>query len=450
MTIRDRQWISLRHMRSGLVGVILVILATAIGIALSASTAAFIRSYREQTRELLNHPAYREVLVEVLGVGETEIKTPVVEIEMDKIRSSFMGMDDMREAAESSPAVEYAYVAERDTITTTAALMRLDARKGAAKGAVDAAQAGTDKAAQATKDDRSVVELPVDEFEALSTSSDFFTAYGFATAEGFLFTRDDEDAGNLVMLLGHDLAGKLFPEGGAVGARVSIWYQTVTIVGILESTPYSDPADRMPYDDMAFVPQAGLEQIWNKRLPVTSIRFTTADSADTRAAVSQLTAYFRGAHPDANLMITSSVEELRKERQTLSRVIVVLVFLTAVGLFIAAINLLNLMLMRIIRHTKGIGIMRALGWTGREIFRQFMSESLLMCLAGAVLGVVVSPLVFRLLQGAIAGGAGLTSRTFVLDLLGGGAVGLLFSLAFGVYPAVVAKNTDTTSALRAE
>ena len=60
MTAHDRLWISLRHMKTGVVGVLLVVVATAIGIALAASTSAFIRAYREQTKRLLNHPVYRK------------------------------------------------------------------------------------------------------------------------------------------------------------------------------------------------------------------------------------------------------------------------------------------------------------------------------------------------------------------------------------------------------
>ena len=201
---------------------------------------------------------------------------------------------------------------------------------------------------------------------------------------------------------------------------------------------------------MAFAPQVTVEAMWEKITPVSSIRFTAKDSASSRAAASQIRAYFAQAHPDVHVMITDSVEELKNERQTLGRVIAVLVFLSAVGLFIAAINLLNLMLIRIIRHTKGIGIMRALGSTRMDVFRQFMNESTLMCAAGAVVGVLVSPQVYNLLQTTIVSGQGFASDTFGLDLLIGALVGFLISVAFGLYPATLAKNTDTSLAVRAE
>jgi ABC-type antimicrobial peptide transport system permease subunit len=440
MTVRDRLWISMRHMKSGIVGVVLVILATAIGIALAASTSAFIRAYREQTMRLLNHPVYREVLVEIPSFGETELNAPVVEIQLEKWETNYLSMDDMKAAVESAPAVEYAYVLKRDEVTTTEALMRMTKERAEKMNAVG----------KALEDDNTLVGLPVESFEGVRTSADFFSAYGLSAADGFLFTQDDLEAGNQVIVLGNGLAKTLFPDGGAVGSRVSLDFLTVTVVGVLGPTSLSDPIDLTPYDDMAFSPREALEKAWNKIMPVTSIRFTARDSADSRAAVNQLTTYFANAHPDIHVMITDSVAALRSERQTLSRVIVVLVFLSGVGLFVAAINLLNLMLIRIIKHTRGIGIMKALGSTRIDVFRQFMNESVLMCLIGFVIGVIVSPQVFALLQTTVVSGQGFTSETFVLDLFIGAAVGFLISVGFGLYPAILAKNTDTSLAIRAE
>ena len=450
MTARDRLFINLRHIKSGLVGVLLVVLAVAVGVALAASTSAFIRAYRVQTKMLLNNPTYREVRVEVLNWGESKIDAPVVETDIKQdAKGGFFAVADMTAAVAASPAVENAYLVELFDLITTGALMRIAPEKATD----DSKRAAGEKelATQETSKENDVIyELPLDEFPGVRTTADFFDAYNMSAAEGFLFTQDDLDAGNLVLVLGRSLAKTLFPRGDAVGSRVSIYSQTFTIVGILEPTSYADPTYAMPYDDMAFLPQENLETVWGKRLGITDMRFTTNDSSDVRAAVSQLTAHFESAHPETDVLITDAVEELRSERQTLSRVIAVLVFLSAVGLFIAAINLLNLMLIRIIKHTKGIGIMRALGTTRLEIFRLFTGESLLMCVAGSIIGAAVSPVVYRLLQTAIISGEGFSSQTFGLDLLFGAVVGLLFSAAFGLYPAVVAKNTDTTLALRAE
>jgi len=601
MTARDRLWISLRHMKSGVVGVLLVIVATAIGIALAASTSAFIRAYREQTRQLLSNPAYREVAVDVLLFGEAELTMPVAEVELENARGGLLTVDHMMAAAQAIPTVDYAYVLQRAKVATTAALMRFEAEekgrddRGAdrSRGETESAEAETpteeSKAAYEDKDidrvgpegtssdateaeeraaaeererteramrgaltvmrdadkltdeqvedlfnivfleeidpeksteqrqmtfgmyfreligseqverfdedvqkvyelgdaeivrqgggteqgqaedqarevqteaadnrrapqlDRTVItELPVDGFPGYATSTDFFTAYGLRAAEGTLFTQEDLDAGNLVMVLGSELAETLFPEDGAVGSQVSLWYQTVTIVGVLEPTSLVDDVDLLPYSAAAYTPMSTLAKAWDERAFVTNLRFATSDSSEAEAATAQVAAYFETAHPDTNVTVTSRIGQLRDERRTLSRTLVVLVFLTAVGLAIAAINLLNLMLIRVVRRTKNIGIMRSVGWSRRDVFRLFMTESVLMCVAGAAIGVVVSPTIYQLLRTTIISGEGFASPTFVLDLFAGAAVGLVFSLAFGLYPAYLAKDTDASAAVRTE
>ena len=465
MTLRDRLFIDLRYLRSGLVGVLLVVFATAVGVALTASTNAFIRAYRQQTRTLLNNPAYREVRVEVLQFGDSSLSAPVVETDLKDTKGGFFTVADMIAAVDSSPAVDNAYLAERFEMVTTGSLVSQTGKPGAVTGkeAVNDGKSGEAASGKDGGDTSSgvrgeggniesevIFDLPVDSFPTVQTTPGFFAAYEMDAAEGFLFTQADIDGGNLLIVLGSALAKTLFPDGGAVGSRVSLYYQTFTIAGILEPSSASDQADMMPYNEMAYAPQESLESAWGKRLAITDMRFTTSNSDDVRAAVSQLTSHFQSVHPTSDVAITDTVAELRKERQTLSRGISVLVFLSVVGLFVSAINLMNLMLIRTIKHTKGIGIMLALGTTRNEIFRLFSGESVLMCAAGAIIGAILSPWIYRLLQTAIMSGEGFASQTFGVDLIVGAGIGFMFSALFGLYPAFVAKNTNTTLALRAE
>ena len=115
MNARDRLWLSSRHIRGRLVESILVILATAVGVALVAAMTAFIRSYNVQTDYLLSHPAYRELVVEVVG-NETELTEPVVAFDPTTVQEIRLDVEDLRLAKESVPAVSYGYIAEREML----------------------------------------------------------------------------------------------------------------------------------------------------------------------------------------------------------------------------------------------------------------------------------------------------------------------------------------------
>ena len=127
-----------------------------------------------------------------------------------------------------------------------------------------------------------------------------------------------------------------------------------------------------------------------------------------------------------------------------------MLFLAIAGLFIASINLFNLMLMRVIRRTKSVGISRAIGASRREVFREFVSESALMSVTGAAIGLIAAPFVFRMLQSSLVTegvGEGLVSWPYLVA----GAVGALaFSALFGVWPARQAARIDASLAIRTE
>ncbi len=61
----------------------------------------------------------------------------------------------------------------------------------------------------------------------------------------------------------------------------------------------------------------------------------------------------------------------------------------SLGLIIAVINILNLMLARVLKRTKSIGLSMALGSSRRLVFRQFVSEASFLGLVGSALGIYV-------------------------------------------------------------
>ncbi len=511
----DRLLVSIRHIRGRLVESILVVLATAVGVALVASMAAFIRSYDEQTEYLLSHPAYRELVVEAVG-NETELDEPAVEYDPDTTSETTLGYDDIRVALDNTTLVNYGYLADREQLSTQLpGSGRFSARGMGAGGGVvvgDVSKAptagagdelpfpppidGADIAGDGTArgdgtgsggsnpfsaireqreaaadageeppefnldqffqvDEGVLTELPLESFPGRRVSAEFFQAYGLAVAEGSEFTNEDLESGNQVIVLGSALTEALFPDGDAVGTRIRLNLQTYTVSGVLSPTPLTDTETGASYNDVAYVPNAAAQINFGGRVirmgrPAGTLRFAVDDSANLDFAATELQAHFDAEFGDGSVRITAPLEELQTEREKLSQILSVVLFLAAAGLFIASINLFNLMLMRVIKRTKGIGITRALGATRNEVARQFLNESAFMSLTGAVIGFAVSPLVYRLLQSALI--AEVSNVTVVnWPFLFVGALGaFLFSLIFGVYPARQAGRIDAALAIRSE
>ncbi|MBU8913225.1 MAG: ABC transporter permease [Spirochaetales bacterium] len=522
----DRLLVSIRHIRGRLVESILVVLATAVGVALVASMAAFIRSYDEQTEYLLSHPAYRELIVEAVG-NETELDEPAVEYDPDTTSEASLGYDDIQVALENTSLVTYGYLADREQLSTQLpGSGRFSGRGMAAAGGVALGDSSRDPAAGAGEagvelpfpppgtfppptdmtdaaegdgaargdgagsggsdnpfaairkqmedaaaageeppefnldqffqvDDDVLTELPLESFPGRRVSAEFFEAYGLAVAEGSEFTNEDLESGNQVIVLGSSLADALFPDGDALGTRIRLNLQTYTVIGVLSPTTLTDTETDASYNDVAYVPNAAAQvnfggNVMRFHRPAGTLRFAVDDSANLDLATAELQAHFGAEYGDGAVRITAPLEELQTEREKLSRILSVVLFLAAAGLFIASINLFNLMLMRVIKRTKGIGITRALGATRREIARQFLNESAFMSLTGAVIGLAVSPFVYRLLQSALIAEVSAVTLVNWPFLLVGALGAFLFSLIFGVYPALQAGRIDAALAIRSE
>ncbi len=520
----DRLLVSIRHIRGRLVESILVVLATAVGVALVASMAAFIRSYDEQTEYLLSHPAYRELIVEAVG-NETELDEPAVEYDPDTTSETALGYDDIQVALDNTTLVNYGYLADREELSTQlpgsgrfsgrgmgggGTVAPSDLSKDPAAGAgeaggelpfpppgafpppidgADIADDGTGRgdgtgsggsnpfsafreqreaAAAAGEelpefnldqffqvDDDVLTELPLESFPGRRVSAEFFQAYGLDVAEGSEFTNEDLESGNQVIVLGSALTEALFPDGDAVGTRIRLNLQTYTVLGVLSPTTLTDTETGASYNDVAYVPNAAAQINFGGRVirmgrPAGTLRFAVDDSANLDLATTELQVHFDAEFGDGSVRITAPLEELQAEREKLSQILSVVLFLAAAGLFIASINLFNLMLMRVIKRTKGIGITRALGATRNEVARQFLNESAFMSLTGAVIGFAVSPLVYRLLQSALIAEVSNVTVVNWLFLFVGALGAFLFSLIFGVYPARQAGRIDAALAIRSE
>ena len=117
-----------------------------------------------------------------------------------------------------------------------------------------------------------------------------------------------------------------------------------------------------------------------------------------------------------------------------------------IALLVGGIGVMNIMLVSITERTREIGTRKALGATNSSIRIQFITESMIMCLVGGVIGVVLG-IALGALGAELLGYAASPSVESIL-------VALLFSLGiglfFGYYPANIAAKMNPIEALRYE
>ena len=121
--------------------------------------------------------------------------------------------------------------------------------------------------------------------------------------------------------------------------------------------------------------------------------------------------------------------------------------ISAVGLLVGGIGVMNIMLVSVTERTREIGIRKALGATRREIVRQFLFEAMTLTFLGGILGVLLAVGVSYIIMYFLPS---LPASIPLWAVATGVTVSVMVGLIFGVWPARKASKLDPIECLRYE
>lgn len=134
--------------------------------------------------------------------------------------------------------------------------------------------------------------------------------------------------------------------------------------------------------------------------------------------------------------------------QLLSQINVFLVGIGTVSLFVAGVSIMNVMLMSTIERRGEIGVLRAVGYGRTDVLRLMLTESLLMGVVGAVVGVAASLGVALVVNDALLGSPTAFPTGSLRYLALGFGFGIVASVLSGLYPAWRAASDPPVESLR--
>ena len=231
----------------------------------------------------------------------------------------------------------------------------------------------------------------------------FFDVMGLRPVLGRLLTAADDGRGAApVAVLTHRFwTTTLHGDPGVVGKTIRLGGRDATVVGVLEpSVPY--PAETEIIANVVTSPHhLGATMVTERTHRMTELFGRLAPGATLEAARAELLtahAAMMRAHPEAyspRANTQLSVKRLRDQITAPART-VLLILLAAAGIVfvIACSNVANLILARSVRREGELAVRAALGASSGALRRTLLAESLVLCGAGAVLGVLLArPLV---------------------------------------------------------
>jgi putative ABC transport system permease protein len=277
----------------------------------------------------------------------------------------------------------------------------------------------------------------------------FLLINGYSLQAGRNLSRLDVESGRNVCLLGSDIAKKLFPKNpeNAVDKIIRIANLPYRVVGLLK------PKGSSAFLRMDKVIVTSYNNV--RRLPNASSSYTvnimTNDVTQMEPAIGEATGTFRAIRrldvkDNDNFFIDKSdsiAETMISLLGSISGSAGAIGLITLIG---AAIGLMNIMLVAVTERTREVGLIKALGGTRSSIRNQFLFESIIISLLGAVFGIVLGVLVGNLFSMVLGTG-------FVVPW-GWVATGIIIcsivGVAAGLWPAIKASKLDPIVALRYE
>lgn len=267
-------------------------------------------------------------------------------------------------------------------------------------------------------------------------------------ALGRYFTEPEDRHAAPVCLLGDRLVRELFDGMDPIGRAVKTGNEEFTVVGTFESIGSVLGQDQ---DTFMIIPLNTYLRVRGSRNSLT-LEIKAAGSQqlfqqaqdDVRAAM-RARRHVTEGH-DEDFYIGTAESYISLWQSISSAFFAVFVMVSSISAVVGGIVIMNVMLVSVTERTKEIGVRRALGATQNDILMQFLTESVMQCIVGGLIGVLIGFLCALAIRSLTSLPAAVQTWVAVLGVVLSSIIGLFF----GIYPATKAAKLDPVTALRTE
>ena len=250
------------------------------------------------------------------------------------------------------------------------------------------------------------------------------------------------------IVLGADVAKKLFPNKNALDNVVILDGHKLKVIGVLES---QGAAFGNSQDNFAIVPITTFQDFYGRRSNSINITVMTHDKESYNDVIEFAEGYFRvirglKGNEENNFSFFSNESLLTQINDITNGVRIGSIVIAAIALLAAGVGIMNIMLVSVTERTREIGIRKAIGAKRFNILTQFLIESVSLSLMGGIIGIILGVIV-----GNLAGSLLKATAVIPIDwVLIGVFLCVIIGVTFGTYPAYKAANLDPIEALRYE
>jgi putative ABC transport system permease protein len=287
----------------------------------------------------------------------------------------------------------------------------------------------------------------------VGTTLDYQIGRDWPLAAGRFLSRQDEDSGAAVAVLGQTVVKNLFGPGqNPIDQVIRIKNVPFRVVGTL--IPKGRFLGGQDQDDEVIIPFSTAERkvIGTTKLgTVGSIGVSAVSPEAMREAERQIRELLRARHrirpgQDDDFIITNWANMVDTAKRTNQSMSMMLASVASVSLLVGGIGIMNIMLVSVTERTREIGIRMAVGAKRRHILTQFLLEAVVLSTLGGICGVVLGIIASQLVATMAGWPIIVPPEAVLIAVVFSGTVGIFF----GLYPANKAARLNPIQALRYE
>ena len=280
--------------------------------------------------------------------------------------------------------------------------------------------------------------------------NEFLDARGIEIDEGRRFTPAEETSGANVCIIGPTVREEIFPPNRSpVGERMRLDNVSCQVIGVFATR--GAVGGNGDDDNSVFMPLTNVQRRFtgndNIGYMVVAYDSSYSSAALTRALVDLMRErrlLLEGQANDFDIVDTAAINET--VANTVGTMTGVVALIAAISLIVGGVGIMNIMLVSVTERTREIGIRLAIGALAREVQLQFLTEAVVLCCFGGLIGILLAFGLSVALMNAI-------ELPFLFDpfinLLSFG-ISALIGIVFGYFPARRASKLDPIEALRHE
>jgi putative ABC transport system permease protein len=286
----------------------------------------------------------------------------------------------------------------------------------------------------------------------LGVAPEYFNLFGSELLAGARLAEMHETLRHTVAVVTPDVADELRGLGSAVGKIIKVGPKYFRVIGVM-SVPGRTTSGTV------FVPYGTARALFG----TSTYKWESGSFEATRTEVGRLVVHSEREdsvlglakavervlemnHETEDVVVTIPLDVLRSKQRTQRVFNIVLITIAAISLVVGGIGIMNIMLAIVMERTREIGIRRAIGARKRDVFLQFLVETVTLSTLGGMLGVLLGIVMMPVAASWTGWESVLTPWAVIAALVVSWTVGVVF----GTAPAIRAAQLDPVEALRYE